>query len=98
MVVNAAAPPTRFETGSAQNTPSMGGCQIIGRSSVSGTTIIIFLKREKNTACFGRSRAVNTVWPQNCKAINTNPKKYIWSAFVPTDISSPLSVNILMKI
>lgn len=53
-------PPTRFDIGSAAKIPLMTGFHIMGRKIVSGTTIIIFLKREKKIACFGLSRAVKT--------------------------------------
>ena len=57
MVTKHAVPPITFDTGSARNTPSVPSPPIIGRKIVSGTTMMTFLKSEKNTACFGRLSA-----------------------------------------
>ena len=82
MVIKLASPPMTFDIGSDKNTP-MTPKPILGRIITSGTTIMAFLKSEKNIACFEYPSAVKVDCPVNMKAINTNPKKYVLSASAP---------------
>lgn len=75
MVKKQALPPTRFEIGSAQNTPSTPSPLTFGNNIVKGTTMITFRKIEKNVALFAFPSATNTACPVNCNAIKQNPKK-----------------------
>lgn len=74
MVIKQASPPIKLETGSAINTPLAAGDIMYGSRNVIGTTIITFLKSEKNTAFLDLPNAVNTDCPANWKLIIKNPK------------------------
>ena len=49
----------QLDIGSAKNTPITPNAPMLGRSMVSGTTIIIFLKSEKNIAYLALPSATN---------------------------------------
>jgi hypothetical protein len=75
MVEKHAAPPTKFEIGSARKTPSTPRFDRRGRRIVRGTTMTIFLNKEKKIACLAFPRDWNTVCPENWSAIMKKPKK-----------------------
>ena len=53
--------------------------------------------REKNTANFAFPSPVNTHWPENCRDIIKNPKKYRWSAGIPDSSREGSLLKIRMK-
>ena len=96
IVTKLASPPTKLDIGSAMNTPLTPSAAIRGSRIVSGTTMIILRKREKNTACRDWPRPTNADCPENWNAIMKKPKKYICMNGTPASISAGSELNILI--
>ena len=60
MVIKQAAPPIKFEIGSARKTPFAFRPKQCGKIRISGTTITALRKMEKKIACFDFPSAVKT--------------------------------------
>ena len=78
----------RLEIGSAMNTPLTPSAPMRGSRRVSGTTMMILRKSEKNTACFALPSPTKVLCPVNWNAMKKKPKKYRCMAGTPRSRSS----------